>query len=129
MKGIYALLIEVNKTFCTSIGALGEITFAKGLYAYVGSAQNNLELRVARHQRKEKRLFWHVDYLLNDPSAKVVDVYFKAGDKEEECEIASLIAKKAESIVGFGCSDCQCSSHLFHAESFDYLRSFMQPLK
>lgn len=32
-----------------SIGALGSMKIEKGLYAYVGSVQRNLEKRVARH--------------------------------------------------------------------------------
>ncbi|MGA2385728.1 MAG: DUF123 domain-containing protein [Candidatus Bathyarchaeia archaeon] len=52
MKGVYVLIIRINKAVLIKIGALGEIAFAEGLYAYVGSAQSNLELRVARHRRK-----------------------------------------------------------------------------
>lgn len=121
LKGIYVLIIQVARPIQTSVGALGELTFPAGLYAYVGSAQNNLELRVARHRRKSKRLFWHIDYLLNNEAASVVDVYYKSEDKSEECRLAGLIAQKATPIMGFGCSDCQCTSHLFHADSFEFL--------
>jgi Uri superfamily endonuclease len=44
LKGTYILIIQINKTIRPKIGALGEPTFPAGLYAYVGSAQNNLEL-------------------------------------------------------------------------------------
>ncbi len=113
MKGIYVLIVEINKTISVNIGALGLLTFPSGLYAYVGSAQNNLELRVKRHQGKQKRLFWHIDYLLNNEAAKVIGVYYTQGDRTKECKIASLLDKNAEPIAGFGCSDCQCESHLF----------------
>ena len=128
MKGIYVLIIQINKTIRPKIGALGELTFPAGLYAYVGSAQNNLELRVKRHKRKEKRLFWHIDYLLNNEAAKVIGVYYRQGGKAEECQVASLLAQNGKSITGFGCSDCRCRSHLFRAESFEFLGEHMQPL-
>ena len=128
MKGIYVLIVKINKTISVNIGALGLLAFPEGLYAYVGSAQNNLELRVKRHQSKEKRLFWHIDYLLNNEAAKVIGVYYAQGDKAKECKIARLLKENAEPIAGFGCSDCHCESHLFHAENFGFLGKCMQSL-
>ena len=128
MKGIYVLIIQINKTIHPKIGALGELTFTPGLYAYVGSAQNNLELRVKRHLRKEKRLFWHIDYLLNNEAAKIIDTYYRHGGKPKECHIANILAQNGEPITGFGCSGCRCRSHLFRAENFNFLRKYMQPL-
>jgi len=129
LKGIYVLIIQINKTIRPKIGALGELTFPAGLYAYVGSAQNNLELRVKRHKRREKRLFWHIDYLLNNEAAKIIDIYYRQDGKTVECHIASLLAENGEPITGFGCSDCRCTSHLFRAENFEFLRKHMHPLK
>ncbi|MCW4023856.1 MAG: GIY-YIG nuclease family protein [Candidatus Bathyarchaeota archaeon] len=126
LKGIYVLVIEIDKPIEIKIGKLGTRTFQKGIYAYVGSAQNNLEQRVKRHLSKEKRLFWHIDYLLNDEAAKVTKVHYLEKGKADECKIAQLISENALSIEGFGCSDCNCKSHLFHAESFDFLGMFMQ---
>jgi Uri superfamily endonuclease len=74
-------------------------------------------------------LFWHIDYLLNNEAAKVMAVYYKPALKTEECKIASLLEANAKPIAGFGCSDCHCSSHLFHAQNFDFLRRYVQPLK
>ena len=127
MKGIYVLIVEITKTVNVRVGVLGLLTFTSGLYAYVGSAQNNLELRVKRHQSGQKRLFWHIDYLLNNDETKVIGVCCTQGDRAEECKIARLLDKNAEFIAGFGCSDCHCKSHLFHAESFDFLGKYMQP--
>jgi Uri superfamily endonuclease len=39
VKGIYVLIIKVITSRNLRIGALGEIVFPAGLYAYVGSAQ------------------------------------------------------------------------------------------
>jgi Uri superfamily endonuclease len=129
LKGIYVLIIQLSKNTSVAVGALGKLTFDGGLYAYVGSAQNNLELRVQRHKRKNKRLFWHIDYLLNDKAATITEVLYAHGDKTKECQIARKLEEKSEPIKGFGCSDCHCKSHLFHAESFQFLKDYMQPLK
>jgi Uri superfamily endonuclease len=64
MKGTYALIIELASDERISVGKLGKINFKKGYYLYVGSGQNSLEARIARHLRKRKKKFWHIDYLL-----------------------------------------------------------------
>ncbi len=113
IKGIYVLIIKVNKPINVNVGRLGKLKFDKGLYAYVGSAQNNLVSRIARHKRKNKKKFWHVDYLLSNKSAKIIKVLYAKRKKEWECKIAKQLSKQAEPIIGFGCSDCKCHSHLF----------------
>ena len=128
LKGVYVLIIRVEDDASVNVGALGKLTFEKGLYAYVGSAQNNLEQRIKRHLRKEKRLFWHVDYLLNDDTAKIVKVLYKQADKTEECAIAKVIGERGEPIDGFGSSDCSCKSHLFRIEDYRFLQDFMRVL-
>ena len=128
MKGIYVLIIRVNKDVNVNIGALGRKTFAKGLYAYVGSAQTNLEQRVKRHLKREKRLFWHIDYMLANDAAKITQVLFKQADKTEECKTANRIAENGTPIDGFGCSDCHCTSHLFKIGNYTFLLNSMKPL-
>jgi adenylylsulfate kinase len=125
MKGIYILLISVAKNISLSVGALGNVNFQEGLYAYVGSAQNNLEKRVERHLGKVKQKFWHIDYLLSNREAEVVGVFYKNAGRIEECGIARRLAEMAGSIRGFGSSDCTCNSHLFRIEAHDYLGRFM----
>ena len=130
LKGIYVLVIQIDHALSCGIGALGKLTFQQGLYAYVGSAQNNLALRVKRHQRKEKLLFWHIDYLLNNEASKVMTVYYVSGKKAEECNVSRMIeASGAFPIRGFGCSDCRCKSHLFIAENFDFFDKYMDLFK
>jgi Uri superfamily endonuclease len=129
LQGIYVLIIQIGKPIQLKVGALGNLTFPAGLYAYVGSAQNNLERRVARHLRKQKRLFWHIDYLLSHEAARVVEEYFLAGQKTEECRIAQFIRQSGgEPVKGFGRSDCHCTSHLFYAPDFGFLEQRMQRL-
>ena len=120
------LIIQVDKKVDVNVGALGKLTFEKGFYAYVGSAQTNLEQRIKRHLAKEKRLFWHIDYLLNDSAARIVKVLYKQADRTEECEIAKVIGERGESVDGFGCSDCSCKSHLFRIGDYRFLQESMR---
>ena len=71
MLGTYVLLIELATAATIQVGRLGMLAFAKGYYAYVGSALGGLEQRIDRHLRTEKKLFWHIDYLLNLLEEKV----------------------------------------------------------
>lgn len=128
MKGVYALIIQLDKDTGVNVGALGKLTFEKGLYAYVGSAQANLEQRIKRHLRKEKRLFWHIDYLLNNSATRIVKVLYKQADKTEECDLAKAIGERGKPIDGFGCSDCSCKSHLFRIEDYRFLQESMRVL-
>jgi Uri superfamily endonuclease len=128
LRGVYVLIIQVDKKVDVNVGALGKLTFEKGLYAYIGSAQTNLEQRIKRHLAKEKRLFWHIDYLLNDSAARIVKVLYKQADKTEECNIAKAISEKGKPIDYFGCSDCNCKSHLFRIENCSFLQESMRML-
>jgi Uri superfamily endonuclease len=126
VKGIYVLIIRLGSDADVKVGKLGAVRFEKGLYAYVGSAQVALEKRIERHLRKEKHVFWHIDYLLNSPSAKILKVFVKGADKNEECAIAEKISLEGEAVEGFGCSDCLCRSHLHRVKSHDFLFRIMQ---
>jgi Uri superfamily endonuclease len=128
VKGLYVLIIQVGEDTDVNVGAMGKLPFRKGLYAYVGSAQNNLEKRVRRHLRKQKHKFWHVDYFLDSDAAKVIEVFHKQADKNEECAIAKAISEKGEPVIGFGSSDCSCKSHLFRIEDYGFLQEFMRLL-
>jgi len=124
-KGIYVLVISVDKDISVNVGALGGVNFEKGLYAYVGSAQKSLEKRVRRHLGRAKRNFWRIDYLLNDNNVKVLKVFYKNAGKSEECKVANKIGERCVSTKGFGSSDCKCQSHLFKIGDYRFLREFM----
>jgi Uri superfamily endonuclease len=110
-----------------TIGALGKINFNKGFYLYVGSAMGNygsstLLNRVKRHllDKKEKRIHWHIDYLLADIHSKIFKIYLIPSAESLECTIAQQLSKICgSSIKRFGSSDCTCSSHLFYLKSLD----------
>ena len=106
----YSLFIKVEKPQIITVGRFGSFTFIPGNYIYSGSARRNLLARVNRHLRKEKKLRWHIDYLLNAPTVEIVKVIIST---ISECE---LVAAGGGSILvpGFGASDCRsgCGSHL-----------------
>lgn len=106
----YQLLIEVGEALDIDVGRLGRCHFAAGRYIYTGSARRNFEARIARHLRRDKKLHWHIDYLLSQPVVAVVDVrrYSVA-----ECDINHR-QPGVILLPGFGASDCRerCGSHL-----------------
>ncbi len=112
MRGTYVLLAHVPYDIVLSIGELGNRSFKAGYYAYVGSALGGLEKRVERHMREEKKIRWHIDYLLS--RARAVDVVVAQSEERKECTVAAELAKHLSSIQGFGSSDCNCESHLFY---------------
>lgn len=118
MKGVYVLVISVEKDAEMKVGSLGRVLFTKGKYAYVGSAQSGIESRVRRHMSSKKKSFWHIDYLLGGVG-KVTDVFYSSAKKSRECEIAKSLGKSCVKIERFGCSDCRCDSHLFKIGSMD----------
>jgi Uri superfamily endonuclease len=128
VKGVYVLIISVGKDIRVNVGALGSIFFEKGLYAYVGSAQNGLEKRIQRHVGEAKKKFWHIDYLLDD-AVRVVKVFYKEAEKSEECRIAGKLSEKGVAVVNFGCSDCGCVSHLFRIDDCEFLKNFMSDMQ
>ncbi len=122
-KGIYCLVIDVDRDINPKVGALGRIRLKKGVYAYVGSAQNNLQKRIQRHLSKHKKIRWHIDYLLASPNVRIRKAMFRKGGKDLECRTACFLSEVAEPVPCFGCSDCSCSSHLFRLRSLGELRS------
>jgi Uri superfamily endonuclease len=119
MKGVYLLEIHVEKSKEIEIGSLGSIAFPRGLYVYVGSAQNSLEKRIARHYRKRKKTRWHIDYLVAAKDVSLGRAFCREGNKSRECETARSLSAAEEPVTGFGSSDCACVSHLFRVVSFN----------
>jgi Uri superfamily endonuclease len=119
LKGTYCLIIHLKNDSQVKVGKLGPINFKEGYYVYVGSALNSLESRLKRHLSSNKKIFWHVDYLLNSDDAELVDIVFAVDNGKWECTLASEISNEGSEIKGFGCSDCKCSSHLFHFIALD----------
>jgi len=112
-RGSYLLILRLDHPQTFTIGSLGERFFPAGYYVYVGSALRNLSARLARHARRRKTSFWHIDYLraVADLTHRIP---IRAGD-DLECSIAASLHPLADlPIPGFGSSDCACPTHLFH---------------
>ena len=124
MKGVYVLYVELNRDMNIRVGSIGQLSLKKGFYAYVGSAMNSLSGRIMRHLRKDKKIHWHIDYLL--ARGKITAIHIRPSGKKEECAIAQKFAARFHGIVNFGCSDCKCASHLFYSENLDDLRNWVQ---
>lgn len=116
MKGCYCLIIHMTKSDKLKIGNMYEESkkFKKGWYVYIGSAMNSLIPRIKRHLNDDKKMHWHIDYLLQSNNAIIKDVLFCIVDEKIECELAKEIAPYGEEIANFGCSDCNCNSHLIY---------------
>jgi sugar fermentation stimulation protein A len=111
-SGVYIIVLRLTGSSTLSVGALGPVTFKKGYYLYVGSAQKNLHARMQRHRRLEKKLLWHIDYLRQ--KAEFCAAIPVRGTLVGECGLAAAVAAVARwNVPGFGCSDCACPSHLF----------------
>lgn len=106
----YQLLIEVETPITVAIGALGVQPLAAGRYVYTGSAKRNLRARIDRHRRQEKRLHWHIDYLLAHPRVRLREVETSS---VAECDWNRSVNGTIP-VPGFGASDCRngCLSHL-----------------
>jgi len=120
LKGIYTLVITLTPSTTVRVGKLGNISFPQGYYAYVGSALNGLEARIARHLKEDKLLHWHIDYFLQ--KAQIEEVVWGITDKHEECAIAGHHMQALLPVPRFGSSDCRCTSHLFFSGDKRYLR-------
>jgi len=127
MKGSYILVIYLKKQSTIKIGSLGKISFNKGYYLYVGSAMgpngsSTLINRVRRHilDAKDKKLHWHIDYLLSSSNSFIKKLYLIPSLQSYECIIAQEILLCSENYIkDFGSSDCQCKSHLLYFKKFN----------
>lgn len=114
-KGTYCIVIEVKKDSDIKIGARGVLHFRKGYYVYVGSALNSLSKRILRHISSDKKKHWHADYLLLNKNVEIREVIYTYCTRKIECKVACEILKNSvEYIELFGCSDCNCVSHLYY---------------
>jgi sugar fermentation stimulation protein A len=78
-----------------------------------------LAARINRHLRRNKKVRWHVDYLLEKGRVKRV-IYAQTHEKLE-CRLAQKLEEVFHSFPGFGSSDCSCPSHLFFFEDLSAL--------
>ena len=88
----------------------------------MGSALNGLKASVDRHFRREKKIHWHIDYLLE--RVHPVAVISSLSEQRLECQVAEGLSYQGlVHVQGFGATDCRCSSHLFFRPDYNALRS------
>lgn len=129
MTGTYILVIYLENEIKLTIGALGSREFKKGFYLYVGSAMgkigsSTLLNRVKRHVRpfSEKKNHWHIDYLLESESVKIIQIFLIPSINKIECIISEELYGHCNGFIkDFGCSDCSCISHLYFFSNYDHI--------
>jgi Uri superfamily endonuclease len=128
--GTYILVIFLKERSSQKIGKLGTFDFSQGYYIYAGSALRNLNGRLKRHLRPEKRLHWHIDYLLM-PST-VTQIWYSLGRDRLECAWNAIVASLPGAvpfIPGFGSSDCRCRTHLTYFKTKPSISTFRRELR
>ncbi|OWT33240.1 endonuclease [Methanobrevibacter sp. 87.7] len=135
MKGSYCLIINLSNDDEIKVGRLYDnLKLKKGYYVYIGSAMNSLLPRLKRHLSNNKKMHWHIDYLLKSKYANIIEILFTDSKKRIECDLADNISPKGHGILDFGCSDCNCNSHLIYfnkkedaiksvKDAYDYLKT------
>ena len=137
-SGVYVMVMYLDHDLDLEIGSKGMMHFKAGYYMYVGSAKANLTKRIERHKRKRKKMHWHLDYfrghcemiaavpirtsglpleswsLTHEPYPSMPSMLDSDVDVSVECALADAVRAIAEwDVPKFGCSDCDCRSHLF----------------
>jgi len=103
------------------------VSFKKGDYIYIGSAKDCLEARLERHLRKNKKTYWHIDYLLKDEKTQISQTWMIL--KSIECETAEVFYRNSftETVrKGFGSSDCKCETHLFYIKNEEKMKKVLK---
>ena len=129
-SGTYALVIALGVGLRLRAGRLGIHSLTSGYYVYTGSALGGLSGRLRYHLKLEKRLHWHIDYLLRE--AAVAQVWYALGQLRLECTWNAIVRGlpgAISSIPGFGALDCQCSSHLTYFQTIPSFNLFQQNLR
>lgn len=113
--GTYILILRSETTAGLGIGRWGQLQTVPGYYVYIGSAfgPGGVLARVSRHCGSVKKMHWHIDYLRQH--TRLVSVWYSHSRSRLEHKWAKVMSglANAQPVVGFGCSDCACESHLF----------------
>ena len=117
--GTYLLILRLDAAADLRIGRLGRFVFPAGCYAYVGSAfgPGGLRARLKHHLRPVQHPHWHIDYLR--VAAHIDAVWWLASELVYEHGWAKTLSISPGVTLParrFGASDCQCASHLVHAD-------------
>ncbi len=111
MRGSYFLVIKVERDMIVRTKRK-EFPLKAGYYVYVGSAMNSLEKRVERHFKKDKKLHWHIDFLLKE--SELLRAYIIPSNVKIEEELSMEVSKFGKPVEGFGASDLKIGSNLYY---------------
>lgn len=130
-KGSYAILFILNSAQTLQIGKLGKYLFPKGYYIYVGSAlgSGGLKSRIRHHLKVSPNPHWHVDYFRR--KAVPLEVWVSEQTRKQEHDWAFALNQLKDTnfpAPGFGSSDCNCPTHLFHFKQFPLFKSLSRLL-
>jgi len=130
--GTYAIILKPNAERSIKVGKLGMLRVQAGYYIYVGSAfgPGGLGARIAHHKRESHRSRWHIDYLR--AAAEICEVWYTYDPRSLEHQWAETLASATKSTTpfpGFGSSDCNCLTHLYHFKSKPTIASFRRRLR
>ena len=117
--GAYGLLCEIDHDIIVPTGRLGSLKHSAGWYTYIGSAVGEISGHVGRHLRADKRLHWHIDWLL--PHEEVEAVVIAETSQRVECDLACFMVEGFEVIPRLGSSDCRRRGYLFYGKSYSCL--------
>ncbi|HDP67733.1 MAG TPA: DNA/RNA nuclease SfsA [Candidatus Marinimicrobia bacterium] len=128
-KGNYLLLLENAHKFSRLIGKLGECSFPKGYYIYVGSAMKSLDSRIRRHRSRRKKRHWHIDYLIPE-KMQLQKIFPIRRDSSIESNLANKLLPISDLVIPhFGSADTPDASHLcYFAENPIHNRRFLDIL-
>ncbi len=123
--GAYILFVFLDRKQNIRVGALGEITFPPGWYAYVGSAMGGLRARIYRHMRRDKKIHWHIDYFLS--AGELKEIFVMESASRIECSLSRCLTERLlPAAPRFGAGGCSCETHLFFAPTEDELRKVVE---
>lgn len=133
--GSYALLFHCSKAVEVAVGSLGRLQLEPGYYIYLGSAfgPGGVKARTNHHRRICKKPHWHLDYLR--PFLHLIEIWYSHDTKQREHQWAnqiSILRGVRQPFVGFGASDCDCSTHFFwigYKPSFSGFRQRMRKVE
>jgi sugar fermentation stimulation protein A len=120
-SGVYLLEIFASHPFTLKNKIFSHLIFEPGYYYYSGSAQKNLSQRINRHLKKEKTIYWHIDYLTTIPTNEIKSIFIlKDVAKNFECNFIFILLNEFNlkiAVNNFGNGDCHsCKSHLLYSK-------------
>lgn len=125
MSNIYVLAIR-SDDIKIEVGSIGEIEFERGWYGYIGSSRNSNFTRLKRHKEvsmnNKNTKHWHIDYLNSNKNTKLSGAYITQSARE--CVVSESI--NLDIIKEFGCSDCNCKSHLKYHPSTNKFTEYVR---